>query len=90
MKCAYPLISDLLARISVLPATSADVERVFSTLKRMKTPIRNRLTTSTLDSVICISIDGLPIEDWNPTSALRQCEHKGNHKIIVTEVQSSV
>ena len=36
MKCTYPLISDLLARISVLPATSADVERVFSTLKRKR------------------------------------------------------
>ena len=32
-----PLISDLLARLVVLPAVSAQVERVFSSMKRIKT-----------------------------------------------------
>ena len=49
MVTAYPLISKLLARIIVLPASSAEAECVFSTMKLIKTPIRNRLTTITLD-----------------------------------------
>ena len=32
MAVAYPLISDILARIAVLPASSAEVERVFSAM----------------------------------------------------------
>ena len=39
----YPLISSILARIAVLPATSANVECLFSTMKRIKTAQRNRL-----------------------------------------------
>ena len=33
MIAAYPLISDILARISTLPGSNAEVERVFSTMK---------------------------------------------------------
>jgi len=40
---AYPLISNILARIAVLPATNANVECLFSTVKRIKTTQRNRL-----------------------------------------------
>ncbi len=52
MAVAYPLISDILARIAVLPASSVEVERVFSTMKRIKTPVRNRLTTGTIDHLL--------------------------------------
>ena len=59
MIAAYPLISDILARISTLPGSSAEVERVFSTMKRIKSPLRNRLsTTTTLDNLIRISMNG--------------------------------
>jgi len=34
---AYPLISNILACIAVLPASSANVECLFSTMKRIKT-----------------------------------------------------
>lgn len=36
MALAYPLISSILARIAVLPASSAQVERLFSAVKRIK------------------------------------------------------
>ena len=49
LSTAYPLISNILARIAVLPASSAHVERLFSTMKRIKTAQRNRLKTETLD-----------------------------------------
>ena len=49
MSVLFPLISDLLARLVVLPAASAEVERVFSSMKPIKTAQRNRLNTATLD-----------------------------------------
>ncbi|XP_011409071.1 PREDICTED: zinc finger protein 862-like, partial [Amphimedon queenslandica] len=58
MVAAYPLISQLLAQVIVLPASSAEVERVFSTINRTKTPLRNHLTTMMLDNLIRISMDG--------------------------------
>ena len=45
MTVAFPMVSSLLARIIVLPASSAEVERVFSAVKRIKTP----LTLSRID-----------------------------------------
>ena len=71
MTCAFPLISDLLARLAVLPASSAHVERMFSTMKRIKTAQRNRLKTITLDNFIRISAEGPPIREWNVNFAMR-------------------
>ena len=56
MLIAYPLISKLLARTIVLPASSAEAERVFSTMNQIKTPLRNRLSSTTLDYLIRISM----------------------------------
>ena len=54
MTVTYPLISDILTRIAVLPASSAEVERVFSAMKRIKSPVCNRLKTGTLDHLLRI------------------------------------
>ena len=81
MSALFPLISDLLARLAVLPATSAQVERVFSTMKRIKTAQRNRLNTTTLDHLIRVSMEGPKVEEWDPLPALRLWESWGNRKI---------
>ena len=78
MAVAYPLISDILAQIAVLPASSAEVERVFSAMKRIKTPVRNRLKTGTLDHLLRILIEGPEVRDWDPLPALKS----GNHEEI--------
>ncbi|KAI8487153.1 hypothetical protein Bbelb_349510 [Branchiostoma belcheri] len=44
---------------------TADCERAFSTLKRVKTRLRSRLKTSTLNNLLKISIDGPHIDDFN-------------------------
>ena len=72
MTSAFPLISDLLARLIVLPASSAHVERMFSTMKRSKTAQRNRLKTTTLDNLLRISAEGPPIREWNANFAMRK------------------
>ena len=81
MAVAYPLISDILARIAVLPASSAEVERVFSAMRRIKTPVCNRLKTGTLDHLLRISIEGPEVRDWDPLPALKKWESWGNRRI---------
>ena len=42
---------------------TADCERAFSTVNRVKTSLRNRLKTETLDSLLRISIDSPSIDE---------------------------
>lgn len=79
MVTAYPLVSRLLAQ--VIPASSADVERVFSTMNRIKTPLRNHLVTATLDNLIRISMDGPDTGDWDPVPAVLKWKSMGNRRI---------
>ena len=81
MSSLFPLISDLLARLAVLPAVSAEVERVFSNMKRIKTAQRNRLNTNTLDHLIRISMEGPKVTEWDPFPALRLWESWGNRRL---------
>ena len=81
MVTAYPLVSQLLAQVIVLPASSADVERVFSTMNRIKAPLRNRLITKTVDNLIRISMDGPDTGDWDPVPAVLKWKSMGNRKI---------
>ena len=81
---AYPLISSILARIGVLPASSAQVERLFSTMKRIKSAQRNRLKSKTLDHLMRISIEGPPVQHWDPAPALRKWESMGNRRIQIS------
>ena len=81
MSTLFPLISDLLARLIVLPAASAQVERVFSSMKRIKTAQRNRLNTTTLDHLILVSMEGPTVTEWDPHPALRLWESWGNRKL---------
>ena len=84
MAVAYPLISSILARIAVLPASSAQVERLFSAMKRVKSAQRNRLKAKTLDHLLRISIEGPAVQVWDPYPALRKWESMGNRRIQVS------
>lgn len=81
MRESFPLISDLLARLSVLPVTSAQAERLFSTMKRIKTATRNRLKISTLHHLILASSEGPAFIEWDPIPAMKIWQNKGQHKI---------
>ena len=48
---------------------------------RNKTPIRNRLKTTTLDHLIRIAMTGPPLSDWDAVPALRNWEVMGKRKI---------
>ena len=74
MSTLFPVISDLLARLIVLPPVSAQVVRVFSSMKRIKTAQRNRLNTATLDHLIQVSMEGPTVTEWDPHPALQLWE----------------
>ena len=90
MTAAYPLLTQLLARVVVLPASSAEVERVFSTMNRIKTSVRNRLSSTRLDSLIRISMDGPDVGNWDPVPAALQWKSMGNRRIKLLRPVSSL
>ena len=89
MVTAYSLISKLLARKIVLPASSVEAERVFSTMKQIKTPIHNRLTTITLDYLMRISMTGPGVEEWNSIPAALRWKAGGRRRITLTHTAAS-
>ena len=58
----YPSFSKL---AFILPVSTADCERGFSTLKKFKTPLRNRLKTETLDMLMHISLESPELKELN-------------------------
>ena len=54
----YPELAKLANIGLVIPISTATCERGFSAMKRIKTELRNTLTTRVLDCLIRISIDG--------------------------------
>ena len=81
MTAAYPLLSDIIARVAVLPASSAEVERVFSNVNRVKNPIRNRLKVSTVDSLVRISMYGPSTSDSDSLPAAEKWKSWENHRL---------
>ena len=81
MTAAYPLLTQLLAHVVVLPASSAEVESVFSTMNRIKSSLRNQQSSTRLDSLIRVSIDGPDVDNWDPVPAALQWKSMGNRRI---------
>ena len=54
LKELYPELMKLAAIASLISVSTAECERVFSTMNRVKTDLRNRLKTNTLDCLIRI------------------------------------
>ena len=52
LQTTYPNMYDLARALIVLPYSSVSVERIFSSLKSIKTPKRSRLTTENLESCL--------------------------------------
>jgi len=52
LKEKYPVMSKLALGLLVLPSSTAPVERIFSVLKNIKTPRRNRILTENLEATL--------------------------------------
>lgn len=53
---------------------NAEAERVFSCQNRIKTALRSRLSIDTLDQLIRLSFQGIPIDEFPFEVALRKFE----------------
>ena len=62
----FDLLVDILELFLVIPCSNAEIERGFSCMARIKTDIRNRLLTETLDYLMNISNNGAKIGEYNP------------------------
>ena len=61
-KQLFPIMAELIARGLTIPVATADCERGFSAMNRIKTSPRNRLKTKTLEQLMFISIEGPALE----------------------------
>ena len=74
----FPNMSRLAKICRVIPVHTADVERTFSQLKLIKTPIRNRMQEKTLDSLLRIAIEGPPLQSFPVDEAVTLWASKKN------------
>ena len=65
LKDLFPQLSRLASIALILPVSTAECERCFSAMNRIKTNLRNRLQTSTLCQLITISVEGMPLEHFD-------------------------
>ena len=65
LKDMFPNLAKLAAIGLIIPMSTADCERGFSTLGRIKTDLRNRLSYKILNALMTISIEG-PDRDFFP------------------------
>ena len=77
----YPCLSKLACIALVLPISTAECERCFSAMKRVKTELRNRLVTTTLDHLLRISICGLELKEYDFNRAVDEWEAMRNRRI---------
>lgn len=61
----YPCMTKFAAIGLVLSISTADCERCFSCLKRLKTPLRNRMGQKVLNCLVNISCEGQPVEQFD-------------------------
>ena len=52
----YPQLAKLASIAALVPVSTAECERSFSTMNRVKTALRNRMKTSTFDSLMRIKV----------------------------------
>lgn len=79
----YPSLSYLASIALILPLSTADCERGFSTLKRIKTDARNRLKTDTLDKLIRLSSEGPSMSEFNFDRAATLWSSRSNRRIKI-------
>ena len=83
LKSLCPNLSTLASRALIHPVTTADCERAFSTMKRMKTELRNCMSTKTLNQLLQICIEGPQLEEFDRDKAVDTWGKMNNRRITV-------
>ena len=79
----YPILSKFAQIALALPVSNADSERGFSCMNRVKTQLRNRLSVSSLDTLLRISIEGPDISHFDFSSAVTEWSSLRNRRIFM-------
>lgn len=75
-----PLMAQLMVHALVLPVSTTDCERCFSTMNRVKTELRNRMNTTTLDRLLRVRIEGP--EDFPHIEAATRWSRAKKHRLF--------
>lgn len=75
----FPNMNKLFVHALVLPVSTVDCERCF---KRVKTTLRNRMSTTTLDSLLRIRIEGPESADFNFAEAAKKWASIRNRRLF--------
>lgn len=65
----FPNLAELMLKLLVLPHSSAAVERIFSQVQLIKTDLRNRLNTESINGLLLSKGNGgaVPCYEWEPS-----------------------
>ena len=70
----YPVMAQIIQLTAMLPMSTAECERGFSAMNIVKTKLRNRLETLTLDDLLFIKCNGPSLDDFNCIPAIQSWE----------------
>ena len=79
---AYPNLSKLAQICLVLPISTADCERGFSTMKKIKTRLRSMISNVTLNHCMRISMEGQPFDKFDFDTAVNSWSMLKNRRIV--------
>ncbi|CAG2186740.1 unnamed protein product [Mytilus edulis] len=82
LAAGFPLLSSLSAVGLLLPTSTADCERGFSTLKRIKTELRNRLSNKITNCLVTISLEGEESTEIDISEAVQHWKTQKNRRIF--------
>ena len=69
----------------ITPFTNAKLERMFSTMNRVKTDFRNKLSRERLEMCLRISEEGEKIEDFDPNESIKVWYNQKVRRISVAK-----
>ena len=76
-------MSRLASNALTIPVSTADCERGFSAVKQIKTDLRNRQKTETLDSLLRISVEGPDLDSFDFNKAATLWASQRNRRLKV-------
>ena len=84
VKCKdlFPNLFHIATHLLVVPMHSADCERGFSAMARIKNKLRSRLTNQTLNSLMFISIEGPDIQNFDFKTVLNKWARICNRRLF--------
>ena len=80
---AYPQLLKLAQICLVVPVSTADCERGFSAMVRVKSKLRNQMSNKTLNQCLRILIEGPEIENFDFVKSLDSWKNKVNRRLVL-------